>query len=152
MPLPTVLILLALAGGSGPARPSPAPAPSPSSPLRAARLAGEWRVQALTLGEQAVRVPAGAALTLTPDGAGLRLSGRAGGCNAVNGRVTLRGDELHFSDIATTRALCADMAAENALYRLLGTPLRAEVRAGPQAGERTLTWVGELGRVTLKRP
>lgn len=125
------------------------PAQQTPAPLRPAQLAGEWQVQAVTLGTQAVRVPAGAALTLTPDGAGLRLSGRAGGCNAVNGRAELRGDVLHFGGVATTRMLCADMAAENALYRLLGTPLRAEVQTG-QGGE-TLTWTGDLGRVTLKR-
>ncbi|MFC5849995.1 META domain-containing protein [Deinococcus petrolearius] len=134
--------------GQTPADQSPAAQTPP--PLRPAQLAGEWQVRAVTLGIRAVPVPAGAALTLTGEGTGLRLSGRAGGCNAMNGQAELRGDVLHFSGVATTRMLCPDMTAENALYRLLGTPLRAEVQAGP--GSDTLTWTGDLGRVILKRP
>ncbi|KQQ99440.1 META domain-containing protein [Deinococcus sp. Leaf326] len=141
------LVFQAGAAPQAPATPGAVPA---SVPLRPAQLAGEWQVQTVTLGTGAVRVPSGAALTLSVDGpAGLRLSGRAGGCNTVNGQAELRADMLHFSGVATTRMLCADMAAENALYRLLGTPLRAEVQAGP--GGDTLTWTGDLGRVTLKR-
>ena len=139
------------ANGAAPLPPAVQPPAAPSTALRPAQLTGEWQVQAVTLGTQTSRVPGEAALTLTPDGTatGLRLSGRAGGCNAMNGQAELRGDVLHFSGVATTRMLCPDMAAENALYRLLGTPLRAEVQAGP--GGDTLVWTGSLGRVTLKR-
>ena len=77
-----------------------------------------------------------------------RVSGRAP-CNGLSGRFALRGDELTFSDLATTRILCppAVMQREQRFLALLGEIRRFERPAGD-----TLVLHTEDGRALVARP
>lgn len=134
-------------GGSMPTPPrTPATATPPAAtPLTAAQLAGDWQLTRLREGGKAVNVPADALLTFTASGTGtLRLSGSAG-CNRLMGEATLGGANLTFGPLAGTRMFCEDMAAEQALTRVLrGTGQLA-------VSGNLLTWRGTGGELELTR-
>ncbi len=81
----------------------------------AKQLYGEWNV--LELNKKAVYTPERAYLYLDFAG-GNRLMGCLG-CNAVNGRFTLKGDKMSFSDLITTNKGCSAEAAERSLLKAL---------------------------------
>ena len=118
--------------------------PSTTS-LTAAQLAGDWQLTRLQEGETGVKVPASALLTFTASGAKtLRLSGAAG-CNRLTGEATLGGAGLTFGPLAATRMFCEDMAAEQALTRLLQGVGQVTLRGDE------MTWRGTGGELTLTR-
>jgi heat shock protein HslJ len=50
-----------------------------------------------------------------------------GGCNQINGNYTIEKNDIHFSDVISTKMSCSDIEFENTFLSLLGTVDRYEV-------------------------
>ena len=50
-----------------------------------------------------------------------------GGCNQINGNYTIEKNDIHFSDVISTKMSCSDIEFENTFLSLLSTVDRYEV-------------------------
>ena len=56
-----------------------------------------------------------------------RFSGN-GGCNQINGNYTLQKNEIHFTDVISTKMACNDIEFENTFLSILNSVDRYEVK------------------------
>ncbi len=129
-----------------PATTSTIPLSTPlSTPLIPEALSADWQVTNLELASKPVAVYAGNNLSVQVSGNSFGFSGSVG-CNQLNGRGTLGGNEAKVL-VMSTRMMCPSdqMQGETAFLSILQQPVQVTLSGDTQ------TWSNSQGKVTLRR-